>query len=117
MAASGAQSSGSSGWAGVGTIPGWGASLIFTAHEGDAGVPEQPGGRERWGIQGKKKGKKRMHLKNEQVNEARRASGEMEEKRRRWAVVWSDSITATAWRERRKLGYKEMESPCSLTCF
>lgn len=69
-----------------------GASLIFTAHEGDAGVPEQPGGRERWG----NKKKKGMHLKNEQVNEARRASGKMEGKRRRWAVVWSDSITATA---------------------
>lgn len=68
--------------------------MIFTVHEGDTGLPEQweeesdgGGGKER------KKGK---HLKNEQVNEARRASGQTEEKRQRCAVVWSDSITSTA---------------------
>lgn len=57
------------------------ASLIFTAQEGDAGVPEQPGGSERRGIQEEKakKKKKSMHLKNEQVNEARRPSGGMED--------------------------------------
>lgn len=60
-----------------------------------------------------KKKKKRMHLKNEQVNKAKRASGEMEEKRRRWTVVWSDSITATAWRERRKLAHTERGRVCA----
>lgn len=93
------------------------ASLIFTAHEGDAGVPEQPGGRERWGNQEKKKKKEDAFeiWAGEWSQEGKWGDGG-EKMEVDCSLVWQHHCHCLEGEKEAGL-HRERESLCSLTCF